>query len=86
MSRSWGLTVPPKPGHRKPQVSRLWSLGSSNEHAKTDTHCTHMHKGTLVRGGQGSGKKFREEGGRHATAGPLTDCQSSQGSFRDRQS
>lgn len=73
---SWGLTMPPKLVHRKLQVSCFRSLGSSNRHAKTDTHCTHMHEDTPVRRGQGSGEKHRddgrEEGGRQATAVPLT--------------
>lgn len=90
MSHSRGLTVPPKLVHRKPQDSCLWSLRSSNQHAERDTHCTHMHEDTPVRGGQGSGEKdrddSREEGGGHATAVPLTDCQSSQGSSRVGQS
>lgn len=76
MLHSWGLTMPPKLVHRKLQVSCFRSLGSSNRHAKTDTHCTHMHEDTPVRRGQGSGEKHRddgrEEGGRQATAVPLT--------------
>lgn len=87
---SWGLTVPPKLVHREHQDSRFWSPGSSNRHAKTDTHCTHVHRDTPVHRGQGSGEMFRDDGRewgeRHATAVPLTDCQSSQGSFRARRS
>lgn len=62
MLHSWGLTMPPKLVHRKLQVSFFWSLGSSNRHAKTDTHCTRMHEDTLVHRGQGSGEKRRDDG------------------------
>lgn len=71
MSHSWGLTVPPKLVHRKLQVSCFWSPGSSNQHAKTDTHCTHMHGDTSVRRGGAQGRNVgmmagRREGGREA--------------------
>lgn len=43
---------------------------------ETDTHCTRMHRDTLVHQGQGWGKKLRDDDrerrGRHATAVPST--------------
>lgn len=74
MPHSWGLTVPPKLVHRKLQVSRVRSLGSSNRHAKTDTHCTHMHEDTPVCGGQGSGEKFRDDGREEGEGGMPQQC------------
>lgn len=74
MPQSWGLTMPPKLVHREPQDSCLWSLRSrsSDRHAERDTHCTHMHRDTPVRVGQGlredDGADGRGEGGGHATA------------------
>lgn len=47
MSHSWGLTVPPKLVHGKPQDPRLGALGEATS-MQRDTHCTHMHGDTPV--------------------------------------
>lgn len=66
MSHSWGLTVPPKLVHRKPQAFSLGSLRLSNQHAKG--HALHTHADTPVRRGQGSGEKYRADGRREGGA------------------
>lgn len=60
MSHSWGLTLPPKLVHCKPQASSLGSCRLSHQHAKG--HALHTHANTPVRRGQGSGEKYRADG------------------------
>lgn len=94
-SRSWpcGASLGPYRATkaRASQTPRLRSLKPSlSEAPSMQRYALHTHADTPVRRGQGSGEKDqadgRAEGGAHATAVPLTDCHSSQGSFKAGQS